>query len=164
MNMKKISIEAVVFFLGILGFIYVAMISDIYVSKRQVCSGKLGGLAIGIKKQIAAEGMISKSCWCDTLVKKYLVYKDYFTCPGANKNGGYAINKNVLNVNRFPPDVVVLFDSKSGWNQIGGKELLAPENHKGKGCNILFGNMEVRFIEVKDFDKLKWNADANSNQ
>ena len=66
------------------------------------------------------------------------------------------MNKNILNVSILPNDIVVLFDSKSGWNQIGGAELLAPKNHNGKGCNLLFGNMEVRFVEIEKLDKLRW--------
>jgi len=57
---------------------------------------------------------------------------------------------------------VILFDSKPGWNQVGGPELLAPENHGGKGCNILFGNFEVKFIEKEKFGELKWDIEVQS--
>jgi prepilin-type processing-associated H-X9-DG protein len=55
-----------------------------------------------------------------------------------------------------PGDVVLLFDTQPGWNQHGGAELLAPENHRGKNCNILFNDGTVKFIKKKHFDHLRW--------
>ena len=56
-------------------------------------------------------------------------------------------------------NVVLLFESKQGWNRYGGPELLAPENHRGKGCNILFNSGRVRFVREEEFPKLKWKPD-----
>ena len=66
----------------------------------------------------------------------------------------YAINPNCEP--NSPDDVVLLFDTKGGWNQSGGFELLAPENHKDKGCNILFNDGTVKFVKKKNFDRLRW--------
>ena len=55
-----------------------------------------------------------------------------------------------------PPDTVMLFETKGGWNRSGGAELLAAENHKREGCNVSFNDGRVRFVRREDFGKLKW--------
>jgi hypothetical protein len=103
----------------------------------------------------------SKERWCDEL-SNMSKYNDQFHCPAADPNyyenrrtiSHYAINPNCEP--NSPNDVVLLFDTKAGWNQHGGAELLSPENHEGKGCNILFNDGTVEFIKKKDFDKLRW--------
>jgi len=52
--------------------------------------------------------------------------------------------------------MVLLFETRAGWNQFGGPELLAPENHQGDGCNILFNDMHVEFVETERFGELRW--------
>ncbi len=97
--------------------------------------------------------------WCDLLVEYSDVDKSLFICKGAERKGDqgrchYAINPNCeLN---SPNDVVLLFETKGGWNQFGGPELLTTENHKGKGCNILFNDGYVEFAKPSEFDKLNW--------
>jgi prepilin-type processing-associated H-X9-DG protein len=50
----------------------------------------------------------------------------------------------------------LLFETAEGWNQFGGPELLAPENHNGDGCNILFVDNHVEFVEKRRFGELRW--------
>ena len=97
--------------------------------------------------------------WCDILIQKDGAYLDpnIFICPVAQKGRStYAMNKNIIGLKKIPDDIVVLFDSKPGWNQVGGHELLAPENHNGTGCYILFGHMFAEFVDINDLDKLRW--------
>ena len=56
-------------------------------------------------------------------------------------------------------DVVLLFESKPGWNRFGGPELLTFDNHGGRGCNILFSDGNVRFIKPEDVNDLKRKPD-----
>jgi prepilin-type processing-associated H-X9-DG protein len=56
--------------------------------------------------------------------------------------------------------VVLLFESRPGWNQSGGPELLTTENHHGKGCNVLFVDGSVRFIKSEELVGLKWQDKA----
>jgi len=58
-----------------------------------------------------------------------------------------------------PNDVVLLFETEGGWNQFGGQEMLTLENHKGKGCNILFNDGRVEFVKKRQIDELKWNIE-----
>lgn len=55
-----------------------------------------------------------------------------------------------------PDDVVWLFDSREGWNLYGGSELLNWNNHEGKGCNVLFSNGQIMFVEKEKLASLRW--------
>lgn len=97
--------------------------------------------------------------WCDLLLQHKLIGENRFVCRGAFKKGNkepchYAINPN-CEPNGLP-DMVLLFETKGGWNQVGGPELLTFENHKGKGCNILFNDGHVEFVKPEKIEKLRW--------
>ena len=64
-----------------------------------------------------------------------------------------------------PPDMVLLFETKAGWNQHGGLELFTFDNHDPKGGCVLLndGNLygvaspTIRFIRTKEeLNALKW--------
>ena len=98
--------------------------------------------------------------WCDLLLQHESnhVTEDLFVCPSAEPGRShYAINPNVMN-SSSPPDMVLLFETGPGWNQFGGPELLAPENHQGKGCNILFVDGHVEFVRGERLDQLRWES------
>jgi len=95
--------------------------------------------------------------WCDLLLqyRHGNVSEELFVCPSAE--GGpshYAINPNAKGWSK--PDMVLVFETTAGWNQFGGPELLAPENHQGRGCNILFIDGHVEFVESERLDELRW--------
>ncbi len=91
--------------------------------------------------------------WCDTLMEEKDFNKKELLCS-ADKIGpcSYATNSNCKPDS--DPNVVLLFETRPGWNQNGGREILT-DNHKG-GSNILFNDGRVLFIEAKDFNNLKW--------
>jgi len=99
--------------------------------------------------------------WCD-LLTEYLkptidnrLIEKCFICP-ANKKGrcGYAMNPNLSP--RSQPGQVLLFETEGGWNQTGGPEILTVENHRGKGCNVLFNDSHVEFVRAEEISELKW--------
>ncbi len=92
--------------------------------------------------------------WCDQLVERTINMK-LFTCPSV-KQGRCHYAMNPYAKPDSPGDVVLLFETKAGWNQFGGPELLNPQNHNGRGCNIVFNDMHVEFVKTEDFDKLRW--------
>jgi hypothetical protein len=94
--------------------------------------------------------------WCDLLTKYAEVTEKEFGCPSAGEGRcHYAMNPNAKLTSS--PDIVVLFETKGGWNQFGGPEILTFENHKGKGCNVLFNDCSVRFVNQQEVSELKWN-------
>ena len=100
--------------------------------------------------------------WCDLLKKQHdLTDRDFFCNCSHSKYGVYPISHYAINPNaenNSPPDLVLLFETKVGWNQVGGPELLSAKNHRGKGCNILFNDGHVEFVKKKQFEKLKWKV------
>jgi len=50
---------------------------------------------------------------------------------------------------------------KLRWNQVGGPEILTIENHKGKGCNVLFNNGRVEFVRRERFGELEWEVEED---
>lgn len=107
--------------------------------------------------------------WCDLLIEHGEVRVENFVCSSIVVHwplkGGrmfswpfpkmgrchYAINPNCKPDS--PPDTVLLFETKEGWNQFGGPELLTTERHKGDGCNILSNDTHVAFE--------RWTAESN---
>jgi len=93
--------------------------------------------------------------WCDLLIEYTDVTEKQFRCPANRKEGcSYAMNPNAKLTSS--PDMVVLFETKGGWNQFGGPEILTLDNHEGQGCNVLFNDLHVRFVKKEQLGELKW--------
>jgi prepilin-type processing-associated H-X9-DG protein len=94
--------------------------------------------------------------WSDLLLEDYNIPPEQFTCPLDKKNKcSFAFN--IACSPNSPPDTVLLFESKGGWNLQGGKELCNTKNHK-TGCNILFIDGHVEFVKTEDINGLNWNG------
>lgn len=132
--------------------------------QRITCGMNMEGLGAALK--IYANDFDGKyptaEKWSDLLIEYAEVTEKSFVCPAAKEGRGhYAINPNCeLN---SPPDLVLLFETKSGWNQYGGPELLFSERHIGKGCCILFNDRHVQFVEKKRFGELKWKVQVSDS-
>ncbi len=138
-----------------------------YVHGR-MCMSKLEHLGKALNSYANANDIYPTSTnWCDLLVSHADVAKKVFLCQGAVSRGDkgpshYAINPNCEP--NSPPDIVLLFETKGGWNQSGGPELLIFENHKsGEEGNILFKDGHVLFndgyvdhVESEDVNGFKW--------
>jgi prepilin-type processing-associated H-X9-DG protein len=131
---------------------------------RKDCSTNMSTLAKAIQIYVSDfDKYPTPEKWCDLLREKYKVPADYFHCPLAKEGPcNYAINKNIADLSTTKdPNIVLIFETKPGWNQVGGPELLTTENHKGEGCNVVFLDSHVEFVETKDIGKLKWKPDEN---
>ncbi len=58
-----------------------------------------------------------------------------------------------------PARTVAMFESRTGWNQAGGPELLTTEYHNGEGCNVGFGDGHVAYIRSDELDDLYWGPE-----
>jgi hypothetical protein len=99
--------------------------------------------------------------WCDLLNTDAPDDFNIFICRSSEAElakSSYAINKNIAGkkLSEIPKDVVLLFEAKNGWNQVGGPELLTTENHEGEGCNISFPDGRVTFFTKEGLDTLRW--------
>ena len=53
--------------------------------------------------------------------------------------------------------MVLLFETKAGWNQHGGPELFTFDNHEPKGGCVLLNDGTVKFIRTEEeLQKLRW--------
>jgi hypothetical protein len=135
-----------------------------YIAGLMVCANNMRGVGNGILLYAAdyKDKYPTPEKWCDLLIEKGDLNRKQFVCTECRRKGNsicsnYAINPN-CNIN-CPNDVVLLFETKAGWNQHGGPELLTLDNHNGKGTNILFNGDIVKYIKKEDVGKLKWKAD-----
>ena len=100
--------------------------------------------------------------WCDAVMqgrKHYLSEErmtGHFKCPAAGEGKcHYAMNPNCKPDS--PADMVLLFETKAGWNQHGGPELFTFDNHDPKGGCVLLTDGTVKFIRTKEeLNKLRW--------
>jgi len=132
------------------------------IAYRQVCGINMAGLgkAMLLYAGDSNEVYPTPEHWCDLLIKYEDCDRKQFRCKGDREGPcSYAMNKNITKSGpNSPPDMVLLFESKPGWNQSGGPELLTMENHGGEGCNILFNDCHAAFVKPEDIRKLKWTA------
>jgi prepilin-type processing-associated H-X9-DG protein len=147
----------------IMGITLPAMARARMVAQRMVCQANLSGItkAMLIYANDNKERFPDADQWCDLLIKTENFNKKQFQCA-VDKIGpsSYAMNKNAEKLGaNSPPDMVLLFESKPGWNQSGGLELLTTDNHLGEGCNIAFCDGHVVFIKTEDIKALKWTAE-----
>ena len=120
---------------------------------------RLGDL-IG-ESQIVSPPMVDE--WCDAMERAYSstgIYDESVTkphiCPGAEEGRNhYAINPNCKPDS--PPDMVLLFETKAGWNQHGGPEIFTFDNHDPKGGCVLLNDGTVKFIRTEEeLQQLRW--------
>ncbi|MHC4110715.1 MAG: hypothetical protein ACYSUY_06555 [Planctomycetota bacterium] len=133
-------------------------------SHKVVCGSKLYGLGRAIMSYVSDhDGKYPPSDkWCDLLIEHPDISEGVFVCRSAVEGRcHYAMNPNAEQ--NSPNDVVLLFETKGGWNQFGGPEILTFENHKGKGCNVLFNDLHVRFVKKEQLSELKWEAEEEQN-
>jgi len=146
----------------LMGILMPALARTRQIALRVHCAANMS--ALGQAMLIYAnehDGFLTTSQWCDLLIEHAGVNRSTFHCKASATSPhtcSYAINKNIENFDKgnAPHDMVVLFETHPGWNQVGGPELLTTDNHQGLGCNVLFVDNHVEFVKTRDLDKLKW--------
>jgi len=101
--------------------------------------------------------------WCDAMLPAYKsigmldksIMKSHI-CPAAGEGKNhYAMNPECKP--NSPSDMVLLFETKAGWNQNGGQELFTFDNHDPKGGCVLLNDGTVKFIRTKEeLQQLRW--------
>ncbi len=103
------------------------------------------------------------SKWCDVMFAafKSIGMNDYWNmrphiCPSAGEGKcHYSMNPN-CRVDS-PAEIVLLFETKAGWNQHGGPELFTFDNHDPKGGCVLLNDGTVKFIRTREeLRQLRW--------
>jgi len=96
--------------------------------------------------------------WCDLLIQNTDLQRGRFVCKSAKWGlSNYAINPNATPTS--PRNMILLFETKGGWNQAGWSDLLTLDNHDGAGCNVMFVNGYIGFVEARWVEALKWKIE-----
>lgn len=147
----------------LMGILMPALARVRQIAFRMVCAENMSsmGNTMLIYASDYDEKYPTPSKWCDLLIEYADLNHKPFRCKGAP--GGpcnYAMNKNIEKLGiSSPPDMVLLFETHPGWNQVGGPELLTTDNHQGEGCNVLFVDTHVQFVRTEDINDLKWTPE-----
>lgn len=148
----------------LMGILMPALARTRQIAFRMVCGTNMS--CIGKAMLIYSndyDSIPTPSKWCDLLIEHAEVSPLTFRCKGAPEGPcNYAMNKNIEKyVANSPADMVLLFETHPGWNQVGGPEILTTDNHQGDGCNILFVDSHAEFVRAKDLAYLKWKPEQN---
>lgn len=103
--------------------------------------------------------------WCDGILRPYynsggvtdgVMTREPHICPSAGKGRNhYAMNP--ICKPDSPPDMVLLFEARDGWNQHGGPGLFTFHNHYPKGGCVLLNDGTVKFIRTEEeLGQLRW--------
>ena len=139
---------------------------------RLECARNLGGLFINLSNYSDREVSYPEpSKWLDSLIEyfKILIIHEgkvidksmehvirHLKCPSASEGScHYAMNPNCKPDS--PTDMVLLFETKAGWNQHGGPELFTFDNHDPRGGCVLLNDGTVKFIRTpEELHSLRW--------
>lgn len=131
---------------------------------RLACAGNLRSLRRYLREHFQDnESHMASAEWCDAIFRdlrsRYGSAKnriDFLRCPAAGEGKShYAMNPNCKPDS--PPDMVLLFETKAGWNQHGGPELFTFNNHDPRGGCVLLNDGTVKFIRSKEeLQQLRW--------
>lgn len=98
--------------------------------------------------------------WCDILLEQTKTDESLFSCPLAESaRCSYSLNKHAAQAGSdLPEDMVLLFESGPGWNQVGGPELFnaSHETRRGSVGFVAFADGNGRFVSEDELDALKW--------
>jgi len=130
-------------------------------AKSLLCTINLKKLEVAMNEYVEKSGgrYPDPARWCDLLVEQIDAPPDFFICPAAAPaRCDYAMNPNCRPDS--PGDVVFLFEAKGGWNQHGGAELMAFDNHGDGKCHVLLKFGIVAMVTREEADKLNWGEKA----
>ena len=117
-----------------------------------------------ISREIFEHSVWTTHDWCDALKDEPTFDIALLRC-NYDKIGpcSYAMNENIpVDVNELPGDLVLLFESAPGWNQVGGVDDVVTDRHGKAGANIAFADGSVEFVEAEEIPKLRWTVEDKS--
>ncbi len=152
---------------------------------RMVCGSNLAGIGKAMQAYAEAHdgAFPTPAHWCDTLLSSTNLKPGLLECGpyrrlvkmhkyplerygyvrwrfGQYLKAGacdYALNPLAAGTGiAADPNLVLVFESGPGWNQVGGPEAITAAHHEGDGANILFQDMHVCFVKTQEFATLRW--------
>jgi len=124
------------------------------------------GLAVRLYSGDNNDTFPAATNWCDAIQPQVGTPK-VFQCPGdpTMLRSGYAYNAALSGMREvdIAPDTVLFFESASGWNASGGKELLVAQPRHYKTYVVGFADGSVQQIQEARLSQLRWNPTNNTN-
>jgi len=146
---------------GTLAFLYYKNLP----SCEEICIRNMWEIESQLPATLSGEDLEMQGfLWCDYIKRNN---KGEVLRCSLDKVGpcSYAINENLLKIpfwRKLDSEIVVLFESRPGWNQVGGSELIQSYGHYGKkGIFVFFAKGGAKYIEEEDIPKLKWIPDED---
>lgn len=99
--------------------------------------------------------------WCDSVLTE-VGSKQIFLCKAGSETDRchFAYNAKLsgldLNQIKNPATTVMIFESRGGWNQSGGKELLLPTPRHNNRIIVGFADGHVEMITESQLARLNW--------
>jgi len=131
---------------------------------RVYCALGLQELRTTMRNAMDAESAYpSPAEWCDVITRSMRAMhspenhiRSIFVCPSVRAGRcHYAMNPN-CGVDSAA-NTVLLFETKTGWNQNGGPELFSFNNHDPRGGLVLLNDGAVKFIRTEEeLRQLRW--------
>jgi prepilin-type processing-associated H-X9-DG protein len=129
---------------------------------RMTCGTNLVGLGKAMQTYAGDNNgrFPTPSRWCDLLTERTGTSREALRCRGSPEGPcNYAMSQAVATLGTSAPtDMVLLFETSPGWNQVGGPEILTVENHQGDGCNVLFVDGHVEWVKAVQLQQLRWTV------
>jgi len=128
---------------------------------RALRMGRKDGVE-GVERGITASYPVPAQ-WCDEITTAYAnagyggsQSSRMFRCPSMDEGRcHYAMNPACQPDSQA--DMVLLFETKDGWNQHGGPELFTFDNHDPNGGLALLNDGTVKFVRTeKELEQLRW--------
>jgi len=139
-------------------------------SKAQTinCVNNVKQLALGTRMYSADNNEVypSGTNWCDA-VNQYAVSPKVYQCPAdlAQLRSGYAFNSKLsgLAEKDVDPRTVMIFESDSGWNATGGKELMITQPRHGGRFVVGLADGSVQQMTAAQIQQLRWDPKSGTD-
>lgn len=123
------------------------------------------GLAVRIHSGDNNDTYPAATNWCDAITTEVGTPK-VFVCPGApNLTSGYAFNAKLGGVaeGEIDPSTVMIFESDSGWNASGGRELMITKPRHGNRYVVGLADGSVQQMTEAQIRQLRWEPKLQTN-
>jgi hypothetical protein len=127
------------------------------------CQSKLRIIQGLLTHYIEMNQKMPTSEWCDDILAGNDFSYDFMRCPMSKASmdeTGYSMNKYIIGtpISKVPKNIVVIFESLPGWNQVGDKSDMLKGIHGEEGSNVL-RLKDIRYVPKQEIESLKWQLD-----
>lgn len=124
-----------------------------------VNSEKQLALAIRMYSSDHTNSLPPAATWCDA-IKPFVVSEKAFQYPGGNPGrSDFAFNAKLdgMAEDKVNPETVMIFESDSGWNASGGREIMSSHFRNGRIFAVALADGSVQTVNQSQLDSLRWD-------